>query len=602
MSRQTRASRIKQAVLAICTISVRARRMRPAFLERPDIILYRRHAVLTHTHTNRCGTGRRVSAVRNRAHDMKVVIADELQASAIELLRAEGWTVHAHAGRSRSKLVADLGDADALIVRSTTTVSADLIAAAPHLRVIARAGTGVDNIDLDAASARGILVLNAPGVNSVSVAEHACAFLLTSARSIALADAQMKAGRWEKHEFQGAELRGKTLGVVGLGRIGREVVRRVRAFDMEIIAHDPFISTQISVDLGVELVTIDRLCARSDFITLHVPSTESTRGLFNRARLERCKCGVRIINTARGDLIDEDALADAITSGHVGGAALDVFQKEPPSTTQLTGLSQVVATPHIAASTREAQEFVALETATCVREFLRAGMVRNAVNFPSVAPDEFKRLQPYVTLAERLGSLLAQLTDGRTEAVGIRYYGALAESNNEILVGATLVGLFRHVLSSAVTLVNARSVAKQRGVEIIESRSSRPRNFTSLISLKLHTSDGELWIEGAVFEPDSARLVLLDGVEVEAPLEGTLIVIRNNDQPGVIGEVGSILGRHGINIATFALGRSAGGAVGVVSVESDASPTASGPPPISTAVLDEIRSVRAVRRAGLVRL
>ena len=533
---------------------------------------------------------------------MKIIISDPLPPSAVELLQAEGWTVDTRSGRPVAELEADLADADALIVRSATNVTAHLIAAAPNLRVVARAGTGVDNVDLAAASARGILVLNAPGANSVSVAEHACALMLTSARSIALADAQMKAGKWEKKSIRGAELRGKTLGVVGLGRIGREVVRRARAFDMSVIAHDPFISAQVADDLGIELVTMDALAERADFITLHLPSTDSTRGFVNREFLARCKPGARIINTARGDLINEAALAEAIAAGRIGGAALDVYQEEPPSGTSLTGLPQVVATPHIAASTAEAQELVGLEAATGVRDYLRAGVVRNAVNFPSVAPEEFKRLQPYIALAERMGGLLAQLADGRVNTVGIRYYGALSDGNNDMLVGACLVGLFRHVLSSAVTLVNARAVAEQRGLEIVESRSSRPRNFTSLISLKLQSSDGEHWAEGAVFEPGSPRLVRLDGVEVEVTLDGTLIVVRNNDQPGVIGEVGSILGRHGINIATFALGRGPAGAVGVVRVETGGRSDAGGDPEVSSAVLDEIRGVAAVQSAGLVRL
>ena len=353
-------------------------------------------------------------------------------------------------------------------MRSATTVDADLIAAAPKLRVIARAGSGVDNVDLAAASQRGILVLNAPGANSISVAEHACALMLTLARSIARADAQMKAGRWDKKSLPGAELRGKTLGVVGLGRIGREVVRRARAFEMRVIAHDPYISSQLAEDLDVQLVSMDELCEQADFITLHLPSSAGTRGLLDKERLARCKPGVRIINTARGTLVDEAALAEAITSGHVAGAALDVFENEPPPDTALTGLPQVVATPHIAASTKEAQELVGLETATCVREYLRSGVVRNAVNFSSVSAEEFKRLQPYVGLAERLGSLLAQLTEERIEGVGIRYYGELAGQSHDMLVGAVLVGLFRTVLSSAVTLVNARSVAEQRGIEIID--------------------------------------------------------------------------------------------------------------------------------------
>ena len=529
---------------------------------------------------------------------MKVIIADPLPLSAAELLRAEGWTVDARAGRSAAELQADLGAADGLIVRSATQVDADLIAAAPRLRVVARAGTGVDNIDLDAASRRGILVLNAPGANSISVAEHACALMLALARSVPRADASMKDGRWEKKTLHGAELRGKCLGLLGLGRIGREVARRAQAFEMRIVAHDPYISAQIAGDLDVELVTLDALCEQADYISLHLPSTAGTRGLFDSARLARCKRGVRIINTARGDLIDEGGLADAISSGHVAGAGLDVFDTEPPAVATLTHLPEVVATPHIAASTKEAQELVGLETATCVREYLRSGVVRNAVNFPSVSAEEFKRLQPYVSLAERLGSFLAQLTEDRIECVGIRYYGDLAHRNHDMLVGAVLVGLFRAVLSSTVTLVNARSIAQQRGLEIIESHSTRPRNFTSLISVKLHTSSGEHWAEGAVFEPQEPRLVLLDGVEVETPLDGAHIVIRNSDQPGVIGEVGTILGRHRVNIATFALGRGAEGAVGVVSVETGSGSSQG----VGAELLDEIRRIPAVRQAAIVQL
>ena len=529
---------------------------------------------------------------------MKIIIADTLPSSAADLLRAEGWTVDARAGRSADELHADIAAADGLIVRSATQVDADLLAAAPRLRVVARAGTGVDNIDLDAASRRGILVLNAPGVNSISVAEHALALMLALARSVPRADASMKVGRWEKKALDGAELRGKCLGVLGLGRIGREVVRRAQAFEMRIVAHDPYISAQIADDLNVELVTLDGLCAEADYISLHLPSTAGTRGLFDAARLASCKRGVRIVNTARGDLIDEAALAAAIGSGQVAGAGLDVFETEPPGADTLTGLPQVVATPHIAASTREAQELVGLETATCVREFLRAGVVRNAVNFPSVSAEEFRRLQPFVGLAERLGSFLAQLAEDRIEVVGIRYYGELAHRNHDMLVGAVLVGLFRTMLSSTVTLVNAQSIARQRGLEIIESHSTRARNFTSLISIKLHTNSGEHWAEGAVFEPQEPRLVLLDGVEVEAPLEGALIVIRNSDQPGVIGEVGTILGRHRLNIATFALGRCPDGAVGVVSIE-----PGSGTSQWNGAeVLDEIRAIPAVQQAAIVQL
>jgi len=533
---------------------------------------------------------------------MKIVIPDPLPAPAVSLLEAEGWTVDTRTGRTAAELRADLSDADALVVRSATTVTAEMLAAAPRLRVVARAGAGVDNVDVEAASARGVLVLNAPGANSVSVAEHVFALMLASTRSVALADAQMKAGQWGKKSLRGVELRGKTLGVAGLGRIGREVVRRARAFDMAVLAHDPFIASHVADDLGVELVALDALIERADFVTLHLPSTVATRGILNRARLARCRPGARIINTARGDLVDEAALVEALAEGRLAGAGLDVFRQEPPPDTTLTGMRQVVATPHVGGATAEAQRLVGLEAATGVREYLRSGIARNAVNYPSLAPDELRGLRPYLVLAERLGSFLAQLAQGRIAGVGLRYYGQLADRPHEMLVGATLVGLLGQVLSQAVTLVNARTVAGQRGLEIVESRSSRPRNFTSLLSLKLRTSDGELWAEGAVFEPERPRLVRLDGVEVEAPLEGTLVVVRNRDQPGVIGEVGSVLGRHGINIATFALGRGAGGAVGVVRVGPRELTGASAEPGVTGAVLDEIRGIGAVESAGLIRL
>lgn len=532
---------------------------------------------------------------------MKIIISDSLPSSATELLQNEGWTVDTRAGRSVEQLSKDIADADALIVRSATKVTANLIAAAPKLRVIARAGTGVDNVDLDAASTRGILVLNAPGANSISVAEHACALILASARSIALADAQMKAGEWGKKLLRGVELRGKTLGIVGLGRIGREVARRFRAFDMEVVAHDPFIATQIADDLGIELLSLEQLAERSDFITLHLPSTDATRCLIDANLLARCKPNARIINTARGDLIDEAALFEAINQDRIGGAALDVYQREPPISTALTALRNVVATPHIAATTTEAQELVALEAATGVREYLRSGVVRNAVNYPSIEPEEFKHLRPYLVLTERMGSLLAQLADCRVTGVGIRYYGALAEGDTDMLVGSALVGVFSHILSSSVSLINATTLAKQRGLEIIESRSTRARNFTSLVSLKLHTDDGERWAEGAVFEPNQPRMVRLDDVEVEVPLEGRLIVIRNDDQPGVIGEVGSVLGRHGINIATFTLGRGASGAVGVVRV-GDKGTLHDNIGTIEPSVLGEIREIAAVRSVDFVKL
>lgn len=524
---------------------------------------------------------------------MHIIVADDLPVSALALLRAEGWSVDARAGRALADLTHDLADADALVVRSATKVTAELIAAAPRLRVIARAGTGVDNVNVDAASARGIVVMNAPGANSISVAELAFGLLLALARKIAAADASMKQGLWDKKSFAGEEVRGKVLGLAGFGRIGREVARRARAFDMTVIAHDPFIAAEVAANAGVELVDFDTLCARADYLSLHLPSTRETRHIFDAARLARCKAGQRIVNTSRGDLIDEAALAAAIQSGHIGGAALDVFEKEPTTDHTLQQLSQVVATPHIAASTREGQELVGVETASALRDFLKTGVIRNAVNFPTLPAEEFQRLQPFAALGRQLGRLVGQMGEARLEDIGVRYYGELAADRNPLIVSSVLEGLLGVILSEPVTTVNARAVAEQRGIEVTESHSSRPRRFTSLLSVKLTTSSGERWVEGTVVD-GQARLVLLNGIPIDAPLGGALLLISNHDQPGVIGEVGTILGRHGINIANFALGRGEVGAVGVVNVDMTNGND------LSDGVLTEIRGVAAVKAAWAV--
>jgi D-3-phosphoglycerate dehydrogenase len=422
--------------------------------------------------------------------------------------------------------------------------------------------------------------------------------MLAVARGVAAADSAMKGRRWEKQRFLGTELRGKTLGIAGLGRIGQEVAQRARAFGMAVVAHDPFISREIAESMGVKLLSLDELCATADFLTLHLPSTEQTRHLFNAARFATVKPGVRIINTARGDLIEEGALKRAIEQGIVAAAGLDVFGEEPPTDWGLAGMPQVVATPHIAASTEEAQELVGLDTAAAVRDFLRDGVVRNAVNFPTLHPEELQRLQPWIRLADALAGIAAQMGAARVDAIGVRYYGALADSRaTDVLASSAAAGVLRPILSGGVSIVNARAAARERGIDITESRSTRTRHYTSLVSVKLHTSDGERWAEGTVFEPNSPRLVSVRGVAVEAPLAGTMLIVCNDDQPGVIGEVGTILGRHGVNIANFALGRNDTGAVGVVNVDEHASPDGA----LETA-LDAIRNVPAVREAWLVRL
>lgn len=527
---------------------------------------------------------------------MLIVVADDLPKTALELLHAEGWNVDARSGRSPEELARDIADADALIVRSATKVTPDIIAAGTKLKAIARAGTGVDNVNVDAASARGIVVMNAPGANSVSVAELAMAQLLSLARKLPAADASMKLGKWDKKSFLGEEIRGKVLGLAGLGRIGQEVARRAQAFEMTVIAHDPFIAANVATGLGIELVSLDEICARADYLSLHMPATPQTRHTFNAERLAKCKKGLKLINTARGELIDEVALAEAIKSGHIGGAALDVFTAEPTTDHTLQQLPQVVASPHIAASTREGQELVGVETATALRDFLKTGVIRNAVNFPSVAPEEYQRIQPYVDLAKQLGSLVGQMGEARIESLSVRYYGELAEGTHPLIINAALVGLFHAILSEAVTEVNARAVAKARGIDLTESTSTRPRSFRSLLSLKLQTNEGERYVEGTVVPGHGPRLVLLNGVPLEAQLPGTSILFMNKDEPGVIGGIGTILGQHGINIANFALGRSDSGAVAAVNV--DESPDKK----IGEDVMREIRSLTAVKNAWLVRV
>src|SRR5829696_1028399 len=460
---------------------------------------------------------------------MHIVIADSLPATAADALRAAGWSVDTKSARKPDELARDLATADALIVRSATQVTAQLIAAAPKLRVIARAGTGVDNVDVPAATARGILVMNAAGANSISVAELAVALMLSMARAIPAADASMKQGVWDKKRFMGTELRGKVLGVVGFGRIGREVALRARAFGMETVAFDPFIASRAADAAGVPLVDLDDLLARADFISLHVPALPETRHLVNAERLARMKKGVRIVNTARGELIDDAALAAAIQSGHVAGAALDVFDPEPPTENTLTSLPQVIATPHIAASTVEGQELVGNETALQVRDYLKDGIIRNAVNFPSVPPEDVPKLRPYLELAERLGALVRQLVPGRPDEIGIRYYGTLLTSYENVVGSAVLAGALSKV--AIVTAVNARAVASERGIEVVESRSTRARDYMHVISVRLRSKKRERWIEGIVVEPSGPRLSGLDGVPIEAPLSGTLIVMANEDRP-----------------------------------------------------------------------
>ncbi len=532
---------------------------------------------------------------------MKVVVAEKISSSAIDLLREPRWTI-VTPDQVEGKLAAQLQSADALIVRSAVQVDADLLEHARKLRVIGRAGVGVDNIDLDAATRKGIAVMNTPGANAIAVAEHALALMLAMARHISRANELMHAGKWEKKSLQGTELRGKTLGIVGLGRIGMEVARRARAFGMEIVAHDPFVSTAVAKEQGIRLAKLEEVYTAADYLTLHVGLTPQTAGMINADSVKRMKRGVRLVNCARGELVDEAALAQAVKQGLVAGAALDVFTDEPLKNSPLTAVENIILTPHIAGSTNEAQEAVGYQIAMQVKEYLKHGVIQNAVNVPSVSHDEYLELQPYVVLAERLGSFLAQVSEGTLEEISLRYTGHIAESKTDLIRNAAVKGILNEALEEKANLVNAEAIASSRGLRIHESRKphSSGGGSGSVLSVLLKTATGEHLVKGAVLHKDTPRLLHVDGIDVEAPLERDLIYLRNRDVPGVIGKVGTILGQHKINIANFSLGRRSGNtkpgaprqAIAVVHVDGKVPPE----------VLAELRKVPAVEQAKAIRL
>src|SRR6202158_3705163 len=467
---------------------------------------------------------------------MKVVVAEKISSSAIDLLREPRWTV-VTPDQIEGKLAAQLQSADALIVRSAVQVDADLLEHARKLRVIGRAGVGVDNIDLDAATRKGIAVMNTPGANAIAVAEHALALMLAMARHIGRANELMHAGKWEKKSLQGTELRGKTLGIVGLGRIGMEVARRARAFGMEIIAHDPFVSTAVAKEQGIQLAKLEEVYAAADYLTLHVGLTPQTAGMINADSVRRMKRGVRLVNCARGELVDEAALAQAVKQGLGAGAALDVFTDEPLRNSPLTAVENIILTPHIAGSTNEAQEAVGYQIAMRVKEYLKHGVIQNAVNGPSVSNDEYLELQPYVVLAERLGSFPAQVSEGTLEEISLRYSGHIAEWKTELIRNAAVKGILNEALEEKANLVNAASIADSRGLRVHEAHKAKGSTggSGSVLSIRLKTASEEHLVKGAVLHKDTPRLLHVDGIDVEAPLERDLIYMRNRDVPAVIG-------------------------------------------------------------------
>ncbi len=530
---------------------------------------------------------------------MRIVVADPISQHGIELLRAPGWEVLTPA---REALRDALAAADALIVRSATHVTSELLEAAPRLRVVGRAGVGVDNIDVDAATARGVLVMNTPGGNSVSVAEHTLALMLAVARHIPQFNASVHAGRWEKSGGMGVELRGKTLGLVGLGRVGSEVARRARAFGMSVIAHDPCVTEEAARVTGVDLLSLTEVLGRSDFLSLHAALSPATEKLIRAETLAQCKKGAILINTARGELVDETALADALRTGQLVGAGLDVFAEEPPLQSPLIGLANVIATPHIAGSTREAQEEVGTLIAEQVFSYLTEGALRNAVNLPAVGGEQYRRARPWIEMVTRLGAFVAQIAGGRFERVSLAFAGEAAEIGTSVLRNAALAGLLNTVLDEKVNLVNAAKIAAARGLSVEERARHTEQGYPDTVEVAVRAgqeSRGTLSIasaEATVLHGISPRILRVYGIELEAPLAGTMLFSRNRDVPGVIGEIGTILGAHGVNIATFALGRN----TTVRGTEAMALVRVDGPVPEE--VLQLIRGIGAIMEAQLIRL
>ena len=498
----------------------------------------------------------------------KVLISDKMDPQAARIFRERGVEVDEITGRTRDELIAIIGDYDGLAIRSATKVTKDVLAAARNLKVVGRAGIGVDNVDIPAASAAGVVVMNTPFGNSITTAEHAIALMFALARQLPEADASTQAGKWEKNRFMGVELTSKTLGLIGAGNIGSIVADRALGLKMKVIAYDPFLTPERARDMGVEKVELDALLARADFITLHTPLTDQTRNILSAENLAKTKKGVRIVNCARGGLIDEAALKAGLDSGQIGGAALDVFVQEPAEASPLFGTPNFISTPHLGASTTEAQVNVAIQVAEQMADFLVAGGVTNALNMPSLSAEEAPKLRPYMALAEKLGSLIGQLEGDAIKAVAIEVEGAAADLNQKPITGAVLAGLMR-VYSDTVNMVNAPTLARERGLDVREVRHDREGDYHTLVRVTVDTASGQRSVAGTLFGA-SPRLVEMYGIKVEADLDGAMLYIVNEDAPGFIGRLGTTLGEAGVNIGTFHLGRrDAGGeAVLLLSVDS----------------------------------
>jgi D-3-phosphoglycerate dehydrogenase / 2-oxoglutarate reductase len=524
----------------------------------------------------------------------RVLISDALSPAAVAIFKDRGLGVEfaPNLGKDKEKLAATINGFDGLAIRSATKVTSKLLEHAKGLKVIGRAGIGVDNVDIAAATARGIIVMNTPFGNSITTAEHAISLMLALARQIPEADTSTRAGKWEKNKFLGVEIFGKTLGIMGCGNVGSIVADRALGLKMKVVAYDPFLSAERALKLGVEKVDLDELWRRADFITLHTPLTDKTRNIINGENLSRTKPGVRLINCARGELVDEPALAAALKSGHVAGAALDVFREEPATQSVLFGLPNVVCTPHLGASTMEAQENVALQIAEQMSDYLLRGAISNAVNFPSISAEEAPKLRPFIALAEKLGSFAGQLTETGIKQVRLTFEGVVAQMNTKALTSAALAGLFRPMLQD-VNVVSAPIVAKERGIVVEDTRRDAEGDYDSLITLAVVTDRQTRSVAGTVFADGRPRVVDIKGIRMDAEFAPSMLYVTNQDKPGFVGRFATILAEAGINIATFHLGRESlgGNAIALVEIDGD----------VSDEVLAKVRQIQNVQQVKPLR-
>jgi D-3-phosphoglycerate dehydrogenase len=523
----------------------------------------------------------------------RILVLDGITERGMQLLKAEGWTIDSRKSPPPPELAAIVPPYHAIMIRSGSQITAQVLDAATNLRIIGRPGVGVDNVDLEAATRRGVVVMNSPGGNLVSTAELTLALLLAVARNVPQADAAMKAGRWERKAFAGVELHGKRLGVVGLGRIGREVAARCQKLGMEVVAFDPFVSQAVAETLGVRLLSFEEVLKGSDFLTLHTTLTSESRHLLGKEALSKVKPGIRIVNAARGELIDEAALLEALESGRVAAAALDVHAHEPPKDWALARHPRVVATPHIGAATAEAQERVGTDIAVQVRDYLKGGVIQNAVNFFSLSGDLYDQVKPAIDLGERLGRFLGQVCAGSLERIEMGLYGDFRDLDVKPVLAAAVAGALRPSVPG-ITLVNARALAQERGIEVLESTSSARLAFANLMAVRLKTSECDLSVAGTLFGRSLPRLVDVDGVEVDAIPQGRLLMVRNDDTPGVVGHLGTLLGARAINIARMTVGRKPGSGRAVMLIEVDNE--------VPPDVLAEVRAVPGVREARSINL